>query len=220
MPEDNKKDMASWKPGSEAEQAKDVKAPGDFGVPVGSGPTRERDYVSENTKMSDPGAAKPHSFEHEGVRTSGTGSVVEGTGSGSEGDIDTDILGVGTGASGISASGPGDQPGADDTDGSSAEFASGKPARGENQEGVGQIGGAPRVQGSTVFGDVDIQTGPEGQGADAATNPTARGDDSFAGEISTHEAEGQDLSMGPSQETQGLSEEDNQESPKDPRGES
>jgi hypothetical protein len=35
------KDMASWKPGSEAREAKNVTSPGDFGVPAGGGPTRE-----------------------------------------------------------------------------------------------------------------------------------------------------------------------------------
>ena len=64
------KDMASWKPGSESDQAKNVGGKGDFGVPVGSGPSRERQYVSENTKVSDPGAAQPQSREsEEGTRT-------------------------------------------------------------------------------------------------------------------------------------------------------
>src|SRR5215210_8057290 len=51
-----KKDFASWKPGSESAEAKNVGGEGDFGAPVGAGPDRDRDYVNENTKRADPGA--------------------------------------------------------------------------------------------------------------------------------------------------------------------
>ena len=64
------RDMTSWKPGSEAGEAKNVGAKGDFGVPVGAGRTPERDYVSANTKRSDPGAAP----ERPGLTLSGLGS--------------------------------------------------------------------------------------------------------------------------------------------------
>ena len=202
------KDMASWKPGSEAASAKDVKAEGDFGVPVGSGTTRQREYVSENTKMADPGAAKPFSHEFDGRRTAGAGARFEGDGSGSEGDLDPDVIGFG-GGTGIAASGPGAESGPDDSDGTSNEMASGAPAQGRNQTGVHRVGGNRQVEG-TVFSDADVSAGADHQGADAATNPLARGDDSFAAEVSTGEASGNDLSMGPSQETQGLSQDDNQ----------
>ena len=59
----NKKDMAHWKPGSESAEAKDVAAKGDFGVPAGAGPSRDRDYVSHNTKASDPGNAHPADWD-------------------------------------------------------------------------------------------------------------------------------------------------------------
>ena len=81
-----------------------------------------------------------------GDRVSGVGAPDSGPGSASGGDIDTDIIGVGTG-SGLAQSGPdrlGDI-GAAETDGSSDEFASGPPARGENQ---GR--GPDAVRGSTV----------------------------------------------------------------------
>jgi hypothetical protein len=115
-----KKDMASWRPGSEADQAKNVKADGDFGVPVGSGSSRERDYVSENTKRSDPGNAMPRSGEDGGDadRETGAGANASGTGSGSGGDLDPDFIGV-AGGSGIAASPPGGRIGADATDGTS-----------------------------------------------------------------------------------------------------
>lgn len=202
------KDMASWKPGSDAASAKDVKAEGDFGVPVGSGTTRQREYVSENTKRADPGAAQPFAHEFEGRRTAGAGARYSGDGSGSGGDLDPDVIGVG-GGTGVSASGPGAPRGPDDSDGTSNEMASGGPAAGRNQTGVHRVGGDKRVKGS-VTGEADVYAGADHQGADAATNPLARGDDSFAAEVSTGEATGNDLSMGPSQETQGLSQEDNQ----------
>ncbi|HEY8669009.1 MAG TPA: hypothetical protein VIL86_20335, partial [Tepidisphaeraceae bacterium] len=103
--------MASWKPGNQPKLAREVGGKADFGVPEGVRPTRERDYVSENTKRSDRWAATTPSSEHEGGRTSGAGAIDSGPGSGSGGDLDTDILGVGQGGSGISASGPGDAPG-------------------------------------------------------------------------------------------------------------
>ena len=215
------RDLASWKPGSEAAEAKNVGGTQDFGVPAGSGTSRAREYTSDNTRASDPGAAMPRSGEEaEGVRTSGAGAADEGVGSGSGGDIDTDVLGVGTGGSGISASGPGDRPGLDDSDGTSREMASGLPAKGENQTGVGTIGGGGRVNGTTHSGDLDVTTGALPEGADAANNPTARGDDSFAGEVSSGEAVGEDLPDAPSQDADGLSQDDNQAGQKDMRGDS
>jgi hypothetical protein len=228
--EPGSKDMASWKPGSEADQAKNVGGSGDFGVPVGSGTTVQRDYVSQNTRMSDPGAARPRAGEVDGVRTTGAGWVAEGDGAGSEGDIDTDLLGVGAGGSGIAADGPDDDAeiGADASDGTSNEMASPLPAtpglqgavipaQGRNQTGVHKVGGGTRTL-DTVSRDIDMQTGPPNQGADAATNPAARGDDSFAGEISSGEASGDDLSMGPSADRQGLTPGDNQSDPGRPPG--
>jgi len=182
----------SWKPGSDPAHAKDVGGEGDFGVPVGDGPTPERKYVTTNTKLSDPGRAKPlASEEPDGRRDHGVGARVRGPASGSGGDIDTDIIGVGTHGAGISASGPGDAPGPDDSDGSSDEFASPPHARGSHQSGAHEVGGSKRIPGSTISHDADVSTSHDGQGADAATNP-ARGDDSFAGEISSGEARGED----------------------------
>jgi hypothetical protein len=202
-----KKDMASWKPGSDAASAKDVGGEGDFGVPEGAGPSRERDYVSQNTKRSDPGNAMPNASEFDGRRTAGAGGKWAGDGSGSGGDLDPDVIGVGTGG-GIAESGPDDRVGADDSDGTSREMASGGPAQGRNQSGVHRVGGNKQVRGSVVQ-DPDISQTATGQGAGAVTNP-ARGDDSFAGEVSLGEARGQDAAMRPSQDSQGLFEGDNQ----------
>lgn len=189
------KDMASWKPGSEAADAKNIAGRGDFGVPVGNGPSPERDYVSQNTKRSDPGNAKPRSGEEEGLRTTGAGATASGDGSSSGGDLDTDFIGVGTG-SGLSVSAPSDRVGADDSDGTSAEMASGGPAQGRNQTGVHHVSGAKRLQGTTFDrSGTDASAAGDAQGADAISNPTVRGDDSFAGEISGGEASGGDNSL-------------------------
>jgi hypothetical protein len=193
------KDMASWKPGSDAAGAKDVAGKGDFGVPAGAGPSLERDYVSGNTKRSDPGNSMPRSGEEEGLRTTGAGAAAAGDGSGSGGDLDPDILGVGTGGTGVAVSGPSGRSGPADSDGTSAEMASGGPAAGRNQTGVHHVGGSKRVQGTTFDRSRgDASTTGDGQGAAAVSNPAARGDDAFAGEISEGEALGEDNPMGPS----------------------
>jgi hypothetical protein len=184
--EESTKSMADWKPGSEAEEAAKVANAGDFGVSESRASRGERDYVSRNTKLSDPGAAQPWSNESaDGARVSGAGARNSGEGSGSGGDIDTDIVGVGTGGTGISTSGPSDRRGADDTDGTSAQFASGKPATGRVPENANEF------KGSTYTGPDRSTTGDE-QGSDAATDPDQRDDDSFKGEVSSGEASGQD----------------------------
>ena len=197
------KDMASWKPGSESADAKNVAAKGDFGVPVGSGPSRERDYVTQNTKRADPGAAVARSGDvdgGDGVRTTGAGGAATGEGSSSGGDLDTDVIGLGTG-SGIAAGGPDDTIDASETDGSSDQFASGGHAQGRNAIPRGHVGGDKRVRGgSTVSGDLDFHTGADGQTSDNVNNP-ARGDDAFAGEVTLGEALGEDNPVAPSSDT-------------------
>ena len=193
----------SLKPGSSAEDARKVGGEGDFGASAGQDRPAERDYVSRNTKASDPGAAQPFGWEQEGVRDHGAGGRASGPGSASGGDIDPDIVGVGTGGSGIAASGNvGRAAGPDDSDGTSDEFASGGHAEGKNSAGRNQVGGSKRVQGTTHSADADISTGGDPQGSDAATNPR-RGDDAFAGEISSGEAQGQDNPLSPSSDDQG-----------------
>jgi hypothetical protein len=165
-------------------------------------------------------------WEQEGVRDHGVGARSTGPGSGSGGDVDTDIVGVGTGG-GVSVSGPDQRKGPDDVDGDSASaaFASPapkrkqgdavvEPAKGRGQTGVGKVGGNKRVAGSTVnSGGDDMTTNGSAEGADAATNPMARGDDSFTGEVSSGEAQGQDMGMSPSSDTQGLTQGDNRAYP-------
>jgi hypothetical protein len=175
------------KPGSDPEAARRVGGKGDFGVSADEEP--ERSYVSQNTKASDRGAAQPHAGSA-GGRVAGVGGHDSGPGSSSGGDIDTDVVGVGTGR-GLSASGPSQRPpGPDDSHGTSEDFASGKPGEGKNQTNVHKIGGSKTGKGSTVQGATETDSGATG--ADAANNPGARGDDAFTGEVSSGEATGQD----------------------------
>lgn len=166
-------------PGSSAEDAKAVGGKGDFGVPEGD--VAERTYTSVNTKRSDPGAAPVRSGS-DGSRTSGVGGYNSGVGSSSGGDLDTDIVGVGTGG-GVAASGKiHEPPGPDDATGTSSDFASGAGSGGADPSAPPQW-----VQGSTVQPADDRTAGS--QGADAASHPEP-GDDAFAGEISSDEATG------------------------------
>ena len=191
--QDQPKDFAEWKPGSESAEAKNVGGKGDFGAAVGAGPSRDRDYVNENTKRADPGATQPMGWEHDGKRDHGVGAADSGPGSASAGDLDPDFVGVAGGA-GLATSGTiGRAPGPDDSDGSSNEFASGGPAQGRNQTNVGKVGGSKQVAGDVQTRGQDEHTN-EGEGADDATNAPARGDDSFAAEISSGEARGEDNS--------------------------
>ena len=195
--------MADWKPGSEPEKARDVASRGDFGAAESDLTARE--YTSENTRRSEPGAAHPSDFEHQGKRDHGVGVPDTGPGSGSGGDVDTDIIGLGTGG-GVSISGPGDAPGADDVTGTENPFATQtpagrqgdafiEPARGDNQTGVHHVGGTKQIKG-TVVQEPDAQSTSMGEGSDAAGRPVPY-DDAAAGEISSGEARGEDLPMQP-----------------------
>ena len=82
------------KVGSDPQAARSLGGKGDFGAPE-SDPI-ERDYASQETKHADPGASVQR-FPNRGVRESGVGSNVAGPGSGSGGDLDTDVTGVGFG---------------------------------------------------------------------------------------------------------------------------
>jgi hypothetical protein len=167
-------------PGSSIEDARAVGGKGDFGVPEGE--VAERTYTSMNTKRSDPGAA-PMRSGLDGSRTSGVGGNSSGPGSSSGGDLDTDIVGVGTGGSGVAASGKiHEPPGPDDATGTSGDVASGAPSKGAKRSPP-----PGPVRGSTVQLPDDRTVGA--QGADAASHPEPD-DDAFVGEVSSDEATG------------------------------
>ncbi len=145
-PKSNKpsgKNRRKTHPGSSVEDARAVGGKGDFGAAESD--VVERTYVSTNTKRSDPGAAPPRAGAG-GDRTSGVGGTRSGPGSSSGGDLDTDIVGVGTGGRGVAASGKVDEPpGPDDATGTSRDFASGAPSQGGNPSAPPEL-----VRGSTV----------------------------------------------------------------------
>jgi hypothetical protein len=118
--------------------------------------------------------------------------------------VDTDVTGVGFG--GVAASGPDDvdRLGEAETTGGSEEFASGPPARGENQGGRrGRVGGSKQVRGTThdrsgddtatgdAFAERDAarDTGIENASEDAA----ARDEDLDLAAGAGHEDEGDDF---------------------------
>lgn len=177
--------------GSDPRAAKSVGGKGDFGVPE-SGRERDRQYVSQETKSQDPGGIPAHSGVDD--RVTGVGGNASGIGSSSGGDIDTDIIGVGTGGTTVSQAGPDDRrDGADIVTGD-------QPGRGRSSQNQSRNQNQPTPQHQPPPGafvqrsDGDASTSGDGQGAAAATNPAAQDDDSFAGEISLDEASGADNS--------------------------
>jgi hypothetical protein len=169
-------------PGSSEKDAMKMGGKRDFGVPEED--VVERTYTSRNTLASDPGKSMPRSSTDR-TRTSGVGGNDSGPGSGSGGDLDTRIVGVGTRGRGVSQSGKvNEPPGPDDTSGGAQAFASGPPAQGKNQNEP-----LKKVEGTTVQPGDDRSTGPHG--ADASANPDP-GNPASAGEVSTSESAGAD----------------------------
>lgn len=168
------------KPGSSVKAAQKLGGKGDFGVPESD--VAERTYTSENTKHSDPGGAQSRGGSQS--RESGVGAPAAGPGSSSGGDLSPDFTGVGTGG-GISQNGVDKnyRGGPDEAQQFTHRHPSQKSAPPQNLNTPGQ-------HQSTVSRTPDDASNSS-QGADAATNPAARQDDSFASEISSDEASGQ-----------------------------
>jgi hypothetical protein len=123
----NKKD----KVGSDPNAAEHFAEKRDFGIPSEDAApdmtVEDRDYPGR------PAGSKKTRSGASGKRTIGVGSTEGPDGKGSGGEVDTDIIGVGSGG-GVSSDGEIGKPsGPDDSDGSSNEFASGPPAKGEHQ---------------------------------------------------------------------------------------
>jgi hypothetical protein len=188
----------SGKVGSDPRAVRKVGGKRDFGVPE-TGRERDRAYVSQETKANDPGAM-PERSANPGNRVTGVGGNASGVGSSSGGDIDTDLIGVGAGGSGLAQSGPDRTSGPDIVEGDqspSEAFASRQPPRagGRNLK-VDRNRKRPSnrreiIKGSTIDrSGGDVSTTDPGQGSAAVTNPRERDDDSFAGEINIDEASG------------------------------
>jgi hypothetical protein len=187
-------DLSKLKPGSSAVDARAVPGKDDFGARADDRP--ERDYTSANTKHSDRGSAQPlANEERSGNRTAGVSGKDAGPGSSSGGDLDTDFVGIAGGTGLAQNIDTEHHAGADDSDGSSDEFASGSGghAQGRNQVGVGKVGGDHNVDGSTLLRPDERTDGPHG--ADATSRQgDGNDDDAFVGEVSTDEASGRNRS--------------------------
>ena len=143
------------KVGSRSRAARKFGGKTDFGVPASRSNTeysrRKSREAKFNPTTSHPSDPRQEIGATQQVRVSGVGQSNAGPGGASSGDVDPDIVGVGTGSGiGQAPADPSSVAGPEWTDGSSNEFASGPPARGENQTGKGRAGGSMRVRGSTV----------------------------------------------------------------------
>ncbi len=146
-----KKEQQSKKVGGSKEAARKFGGKHDFGIPAEEA-TAENDFPHGRAKGPQKGTGPTRSGA-QGRRTSGVGAPLGPAGSGSGGDLDPDIVGVG-GTGGVAREGPDRTRGADITTGGSQTFASGPPAQGKNEGAPGHHGGSVRVKGTTVTGAV------------------------------------------------------------------
>jgi hypothetical protein len=128
-------------------------AKGDFGVPADD--TRNANRVSEQTKHRGGSVEPPREGDLQpraGVesREAGVGGREAGAGSSSGGDLDPDITGVGSAGDGLAEGGPDDANsiGQAETSADRDDFASGPPARGDNQPATGRP--KARTRGSST----------------------------------------------------------------------
>src|SRR5882762_2331014 len=144
------------KVGSDPEAAENFAEKHDFGIPSEDAApdmtVEDRDYPGR------PAGNKKTRSGASGRRTVGVGSTEGPDGKGSGGEVDPDIIGL-DGRGGIASDGElGNTEGPDNSDGTSNEFASGPPAKGENRA---------RYKPGQQVGDVTQRDeGPENQ------NPT------------------------------------------------
>lgn len=186
---------AGGKVGSDRAADRQVGGKLDFGIPADRAKAPLPDGGMEKGPEQGTGPMRSGAT---GVRDSGVGHAPGSPGAGSGGDLDPDFIGL-DGKGGVAARpASGRTRGPDITEGGSAPFASGAPAKGENELPPGTHGAQPEiVTGSTVDrggGDAST-TGPE-SGADSNLSPTAYSpldvpDDESVGEISSDEAGGQ-----------------------------
>ncbi|HEY2588936.1 MAG TPA: hypothetical protein VGI81_24545 [Tepidisphaeraceae bacterium] len=177
----------SGKVGSDRAADREIGGKLDFGIPADQAKAPLPDGGME--KGPEPGTG-PMRSGATGVRDSGVGHAPGGPGAGSGGDLDPDFIGL-DGKGGVAARpASGRIQGPDITEGGSAPFASGPPARGENELPAGTHGGPPEIViGSTVDrggGDAST-TGPE-SGVSPNLSPAAYPqldvpDDEAAGEV-------------------------------------
>ena len=145
------------KVGSSRNAARKTGGKTDFGIPAARSTSEFARRKSRATKFnpttSQPTDPRQDLGATQQSRVSSVGKPAAGPGASSAGDIDTDVIGVGSGA-GLAQSPP-DPSGVSDaqwSDGSSNEFASGPPARGENQPRKHSKSRSGRAEGPPVRG--------------------------------------------------------------------
>lgn len=129
------------KVGSSGAAADEVGGPLDFGVPA----SEAKRPVEEGGRAKGPEQGTgPTRSGARGVRTVGVGAPVGPEGSGSGGDLDPDVIGL-DGRGGVALDPTEHRTRGPDitTAGGSKPFASGNPAKGQNELPAGQVGGAP-----------------------------------------------------------------------------
>jgi len=119
------------KVGSDPNAAENFAEKHDFGIPSEDAApdmtVEDRDFPGR------PAGSKGTRSGASGKRTVGVGSTEGPDGKGSGGEVDSDYIGLGS-SGGVSSDGELGKPaGPDDSDGSSNEFASGPPAKGEHK---------------------------------------------------------------------------------------
>jgi hypothetical protein len=175
--------VSDQKVGSDRSAAAHFAEAGDFGIPAAEAAKHteaadEAKYQPAGDHHADP---RPPRSGEQGDRDSGVGGLDSGPGSSSGGDLDTDLVGVGTHGSGMSIAGPDARKGGPDM------IRSGSQPHKSHAH-------VPKTQtrGTTVNqSDADFTTIGNGTGASTVT-PFETGDDAAAGEISQGEALGDD----------------------------
>ena len=174
------------KVGSDRSADREVGGKLDFGIPANR--ATEPQPIGGRDKGPEQGTGPMRSGSDD-ERTSGVGHAPGRPGAGSGGDLDTEFIGL-DGKGGIAARpASGRTRGPDITEGGSAPFASGPPAKGENELPAGTHGVPPEIViGSTVdrTGEDASTTGMGGGADDAAP----AGDDE--GDLTSGEATGHD----------------------------
>ncbi|HEX8523393.1 MAG TPA: hypothetical protein VF669_14155 [Tepidisphaeraceae bacterium] len=158
----------SGKVGSSPKSAKRFGGKTDFGVPADSSKTEYSRRKSREIKFRPGGSHEADPRQDRGStqasRVSGVGKSNAGPGGASAGDIDTDVVGVD--GRGLAQGGPDTNvSGPEWTTGGSEEFASGGPAKGENQSKRGRVGAGKKVRGGTTVdrSGGDAHAHPSGQ---------------------------------------------------------
>jgi hypothetical protein len=171
------------KVGSDRAADREIGGKLDFGIPAAE--AKAPQPIGGRDKGPEQGTG-PMRSGASGTRTSGVGHAPGRPGAGSGGDLDTDFIGLDHKGGIAARPASGRTQGPDITEGGSGAFASGPPAKGENELPAGTHGIAPEiVKGSTIDrSGGDAATTGMGGGADAATSSDDQG------EISSDEAAG------------------------------